>query len=47
PQAAGAPAAIPPHGVKRHRAALAYFKKDAADGWEFGRCGCSMLPLCP
>ncbi|RFP10995.1 hypothetical protein D0T25_27155 [Duganella sp. BJB488] len=47
PQAADGPAAIPPHGVQRHRAALAYFKRDAADGWQFGRCGCSMLPLCP
>jgi len=47
PQAADGPAAVPPHGVERHRAALAYFKKNAAGGWDFGRCGCSMQPLCP
>jgi len=47
PQAGDGPAAIPPHGVARHRATLAYFKKTPAAGWSFGICGCTQQPLCP
>lgn len=47
PQAADGPQAIVPHGVQRHRAALAYLKNPQGAGWEFGACGCSQQPLCP
>lgn len=47
PQVADGPAALAPHGIARHRATLAYFKKPAGAGWNFGICGCSQAPLCP
>lgn len=47
PKTTDGPAAIAPHGVQRHRASLAYFKRPQGGNWEFGACACSHQPLCP
>lgn len=47
PRTADGPAAIAPHGVMRHRAALAFVKRPPGADWAFGACGCSHQPLCP
>jgi hypothetical protein len=41
------PAAVPPDGVDRHRAPLAFATKTDAAGWRVTPCGCSLQPLCP
>jgi hypothetical protein len=46
PQDAGGPAAIPPDGIKRHRAPIGSGKKGAGGAWNFPSCGCTQQPLC-
>ena len=45
PQTANGPAAIPPHGIVRHRAPIGFGKKVGAN-WTFTPCGCNQQPLC-